>query len=317
MDESATGSANLWSLAVRVDTATSREDLAAVAGVLERLEGRRVGVDELRHDLHADPDTRCFLARIGDEVVGSGVGKRSSQAGTLYAMARVVPEARRRGAGSALYVALSAHTAALGLQALWGRVRESDEDALAFVRSRGFRETGKEIESILTVRAAPDIGPPPGIEITSLGERPELAEACHAVDAEALPDIPVEPRLTPASFERWRASNLEGPAALPHACTVAVAEGEVVGYAALLARPAEPGTAEHQLTAVKRAWRRQGIAAALKRAQIAWAAANGFERLVTYNDEANVPMRRVNALLGYEPQPPTLLFRGPLAPAPG
>jgi RimJ/RimL family protein N-acetyltransferase len=197
------------------------------------------------------------------------------------------------------------------MTALWGRVREPA--GLEFALNRGFREIGRDIEAVLAVGRPPPVDPPPGVDITNLGDRPELAEACHAVDAEAVPDIPSETPFEPQTFERWRASNLEGPAALPHACTVALVGDEVVGYAALLARPAEPGTGEHQLTAVKRAWRGRGIATALKRAQIAWAAENGFERLATYNDETNLPMRAVNARLGYEPQPPIVLVRGPLA----
>ena len=90
-----------------IETASSPEDLAALALVFERLHGRRVGVAELVHDLAVDPDTRFFLARHEREVVGSGVAKRSSLQGTSYAIARVLPEARRQGAGSALYEALS------------------------------------------------------------------------------------------------------------------------------------------------------------------------------------------------------------------
>jgi GNAT superfamily N-acetyltransferase len=249
-DESATGSANFWSMEIRA--ATSPHDLRAFAHVVERVEGLRIGVDEFRYDLEAQPDTRFLLALDGGAVVGSAVGKRSSQAGMLYAMARVLPEARRCGAGSALHGALSAHAASLGLRELWGRVHEPP--GFEFVRNRGFWEFGREIESVLNVTTAPGVDPPPGVEITN---------------------------------------------------------------AALLARPMEPGTAEHQLTGVKRAWRRRGIAAALKRAQIGWAAENGFRRLVTYNDEANLPMRGVNARLGYEPQPPVVLVIGPLAPKAG
>jgi mycothiol synthase len=297
---------------MRIEQATSREDLAAVADVVERVHGLRIGVDELEHDLAADTDTRFFLARRHGKVVGSGVGKRSSVYGALYAIARVLPEARRQGAGSALYAALSDHAQALGLRELWGRV--SEPDGLEFVVHRGFRETGREIESVLAVtRPPPAVLPPAGVDITSLGDRPDLAEACHAIDAEALPDIPAAGDFVPAPFERWHAANLEGSGALPHACTVALAGEEVVGYAALLARTAEPGTAEHQLTAVKRAWRGRGIATALKRAQIAWAAQNGFERLVTYNHKANASMRGVNARLGYVPQPPVVLVHGPLS----
>jgi mycothiol synthase len=182
----------------------------------------------------------------------------------------------------------------------------------------GASRSSREIESVLTLADVPPlaIDPPPGIEITDLGARADLAAACHAVDAEGVPDIPVEAELVPASFERWYATTLEGPNALPHACTVALAGDEVVGYAALLAREGQPGTAEHQLTAVRRLWRRRGIAAALKRAQIRWALDSGLDRLVTFNDEVNLPMRDLNARLGYVPQPPILLMRGPLASSP-
>ncbi len=311
MNESVTGSASFFG-PMTIETATSPEDLAAIALVVERLHGQRVAVRELEHDLAADPDTCFFLARHEGEVVGSGVGKRSSLQGTLYAIARVLPEARRQGAGSALYEALSAHAQSLGLQHLWGRV--FDSEGLRFALSRGFEEFGREIESVLTITSPPAaVPPPPGVDITSLGDRPDLAPAAHAIDAEAVPDIPTGAELAAGPYETWRATNLEGPSALPHACTVALAGSEVVGYAALLARRAEPGTAEHQLTAVRRAWRGRGIATALKSAQIVWAAENGFERLVTYNDEANGAMRGINAKLGYEPQPPVVLVRGPLA----
>ncbi len=132
-----------------IETATSPEDLAALALVVERLHGQRIHRAELEHDLAADPDTRFFLARHEGEVVGSGVGKRSSMQGTFYAIARVLPEARRQGAGSALYEALSAHAQSLGLQQLWGRV--FDAEGLRFALSRGFEEFGREIESVLTI----------------------------------------------------------------------------------------------------------------------------------------------------------------------
>jgi RimJ/RimL family protein N-acetyltransferase len=93
-------------------------------------------------------------------------------------------------------------------------------------------------------------------------------------------------------------------------------DGEVVGYAGLAAL-GQPGAAENLLTAVRRPWRGRGIATALKQAQIAWAKSAGLRRIVTANDEANAPMRSVNARLGYEPEPAWLLLRGPLSPADG
>jgi hypothetical protein len=57
-----------------IETATSPEDLAAIALVVERLHGQRIHLAELEHDLAADPDTRFFLARHEGEVVGSRLG---------------------------------------------------------------------------------------------------------------------------------------------------------------------------------------------------------------------------------------------------
>ena len=142
MDESVTGSANFFG-PMTIETATSPEDLAALALVVERLHGQRIHRAELEHDLGADPDTR-FLARHEGEVVGSGVGKRSSMQGTLYAVVRVLPEARRQGAGSGLYQALSAHARSLELERLWGRasaLRASGSLSAVVLRSSGARSS--------------------------------------------------------------------------------------------------------------------------------------------------------------------------------
>jgi mycothiol synthase len=61
----------------------------------------------------------------------------------------------------------------------------------------------------------------------------------------------------------------------------------------------DPAKAEHGLTVVRRDWRRRGLASALKERQIAWAAANGVQELVTYTQTGNESMQAVNARLGY------------------
>jgi mycothiol synthase len=71
--------------------------------------------------------------------------------------------------------------------------------------------------------------------------------------------------------------------------------------------------ADNLLTAVRRPWRRRGIATALKREQIARAREAGIEQIYTTNDELNVGMRGVNARLGYRPAPTRILVSGPLA----
>ena len=56
--------------------------------------------------------------------------------------------------------------------------------------------------------------------------------------------------------------------------------------------------------------RRRGIATALKRAQIAWAAEHGYREIVTSSVEANKAMRTVNEQLGYKPLPAWIVVQG-------
>jgi mycothiol synthase len=150
----------------------------------------------------------------------------------------------------------------------------------------------------------PAVDPPSGIEIVSLSDRPDLAAGAYDVAVEALPDIPGGEDWTAPPFEQFVAAHLQGLAVF-----LAVAGGEVVAYAKLAAHP-DGRTAIHGMTAVKRTWRGRGIAKSLKRAQIAWAQANGLERLATSNEERNAAMQRVNASLGYRPAPGRVVLRG-------
>jgi GNAT superfamily N-acetyltransferase len=101
---------------------------------------------------------------------------------------------------------------------------------------------------------------------------------------------------------------MEGASDRPEAVFVALAVDEVVGYAKLSLPPEWTGTAWHDLTGVKRAWRGRGIASALKRAQIRWAKEHGFKRLTTMNEERNAPIRHLNQRYGYTPEPGRIIL---------
>lgn len=305
-------------MSIRLETPSTRSQFEQWAAIMERIEGDVYDVDELAHVIQDDEDSAWLLASRGDEAVGSGVGRPSSIAGSLYAMARVLPEHRGQGVGTRLYEALSEHAAALRLTALWGRIQEGDAESRRFAEKRGFREVSREFEVVLDVAEADTSGdPPPGIELVSLAEQPDLEQALYDFDVEVSPDVPsLEEGHEPMTFERWHATYLEGPGAMPAACIVALAEGEVVGYTGLRRRGSVSPAAGNLLTAVRRPWRRRGIATALKREQIARAREAGIEHIYTTNDETNVGMRGVNARLGYRPAPTRILVSGPLAETP-
>lgn len=284
-----------------VEPARDRAGLEAVAEVKRRLTPHEpVGVSTLEHALASDRRAAFLVARLDGEVAGAATARPSSQPGRLFAMVRTLPELCGRGVGTALLGSAGEHATAVGLEAIWGRVDVADASSLGFLERRGFAEVGREFESRLEVATArPQGAPPAGVTILSLAERPDLARDAYQVQRAALPDMPSHTASKAGSYERWRASDLDGPGALPDACMVALAEGRAIGYAGLAGDEASPGVAEHLLTAVLREWRGRGVATALKQAQIAWAQTAGIHTLVTSNDGPNDPMRAVNARLGY------------------
>jgi GNAT superfamily N-acetyltransferase len=234
-----------------------------------------------------------------------------------WAEITVLPDARRRGAGSALLAAVSRVARQAGKVGLEIPVSEARPDGVDFVRQRGFteHERSKTVRLELSAATAPPVQPPAGVRLVTLAERPDLVPGVHAVALETFDDIPGGDPMSVGELAEFRARDVERPGIRPEAFFVALAEdsGKVVGYASLLVEPGRPTVAYHDMTAVSRAWRGRGLATALKRATIRWAARAGLEALETGNDEANVPMRAVNARLGYRPLPDLVFFRGPLA----
>jgi GNAT superfamily N-acetyltransferase len=231
----------------------------------------------------------------------------------------VLPEARRRGAGQALYAACSEVAREAGKTGFQTELSEVHADGLRFLAARGFVVTDrmKMVRLHLAGLERPDVAPPQGIRLVSLAERPDLLAGVHAVAVEAFPDIPSEDEpVDAADFEAFVARDVDRAGIPREAFMVAVdeASGEVAGYASLMLDAGDPTAAFHDMTAVRRAYRGRGIAGALKRATIAWAIDNGLAALDTGNDEHNAPMRAVNAALGYRPVPDWLGLQGPLAP---
>ena len=228
---------------------------------------------------------------------------------------RVPPAARGRGHGDELLRALSRWAAEHGKTELVGEVREDDPGSLAWVEARGFREVGRSSRLVLDLTSveAPAPDPPEGIEVVPWSERPDAAHGIYEVMREAHPDIPGEEDIDVGTFEEWLERDMRGSSDRAEAVFVAFGRDEVVGYAKLSFDLARERVVMHDLTAVRRAWRGRGIAAALKRTQIAWAKERGYERLETQNEMRNEPIRRLNERHGYVVEPGEITVAGPLA----
>jgi GNAT superfamily N-acetyltransferase len=230
----------------------------------------------------------------------------------------VLPAARRRGIGQALYEAVSEAAHARGKTGFQTELSEAHLDGTAFLAHRGFVEVDRTKLVRLDVGGLQPPTPaiPDGLTLTTLEARPDLVAGVHRVAVEAFPDIPTgdEP-VAALSLEEFRARDVDRADVPPGAFALIVddASGEVAGYANLRFAPGSTTLAWHDMTAVRPSFRGRGLALALKQATIAWAIANGVEALETGNDEHNAPMRAVNARLGYRPIPDSVGLQGPLA----
>ena len=255
------------------------------------------------------------LAFLDGEPAGSVAAALMPQKpGVGLMLLTVLPDRTGRGAGSGLYAYASRWLASHDVEEAEAVVREDDERSLAWAQRRGFREVQRNGRMMLVLRDVdpPRVEPPPGIEIVTWAQRPETARGMYEVALEAVSDIPGDEDYEVEPFDDWLRHQMSGPGDRPEATFVALAGGEVVGYAKFSLTAARPETASHDITGVKRAWRGKGIAGALKRAQIAWAKEEGYERLATANEVRNEPIRRLNERLGYHPAPGRVIVRGPL-----
>lgn len=258
-------------------------------------------------------ETVWLLAVADGEDVGAGIGIVGWHLppGTAIVEAWTVPEARGRGIGAAVYTELLRWSSERDCVAVQTAVAEDDEASLAWADRRGFHEIGRNSRLVLDLDPieAPLVEPPTGIEIVTWTERPGIERGLYDVYVEAAPDVPGNEDEELPPFETWLANDMQGLSDRPDAVFVALAANEVVGYGKLSLPHTWTGTAFHDLIGVKRAWRGRGIASALKRAQIAWAKEQGYERLVTQNEERNEPIRRLNTRHGYHIEPGRVFLR--------
>jgi mycothiol synthase len=254
----------------------------------------------------ARDDRRLYLvAEDGGAIVGAGFAGASDTPGRGFVSPRVLPEARRRGLGTALLRELAAHLAALGFETASAHVDSADESALGFARRFGFEETHRQVEQVRVLGDEPPAGPPPGITFATVAEQPELLRRAYDLAVEGYADMAV-PFPVVISLDDW----LRDEATLPGGSFVALAGDEIVGYSGLCRRGDD--SAEDGLTVVRRAWRRRGLATAIKRAKLAWAAENGVREIVTWTQRGNEGMRAVNEGLGYAYREVSITVRAPL-----
>jgi mycothiol synthase len=302
-------------VALEVRAVIEAEDLARIVALRAAIDPiLEPTVDELRFLRERLRTPLQLLAALNGEPAGygiAGVFPKEEDEDYAFADVGVRLDLRRRGIGTALLSALSAHVRALGKQALQLEVGEQEADAFGYFGKRGYVEVERQkaLELDLGSIEARAPAPPDNVQIASWAERPDLLEQLYKLYREASADIPGLDAETVSSFDEWRLWELERPTRRHDLSYVAFTADEVVGYATLNVFPAG---GFHGLTAVSRGWRRRGVGRALKLSQIATAKAVGIEKLYTESEERNEPMRRLNQELGFREIPGMVVLRGPL-----
>ena len=269
------------------------EDLAAYVATWNAITpDEPTSVEEQASRLAREPRRLYLLAVDDGRVVGCGYAGPSDSPGRGFVAPRVLPEARRRGTGTLVLRELLAHVRGLGHGTASSHVDGNDPGSLAFAVRHGFREVDRQVEQVKAVGDEPAGTAVDGVVFVTIGERPELLRAAHELAVEGYADMAVSAPVT-VSLEDWLAEE----ASVPDGSFVALAEGEIVAYTGLCRDPA--GNVEDGLTVVRRDWRRRGLAQALKRTKLAWAAANGIDEIATWTQTGNEGMRALNERLGY------------------
>ena len=281
-------------------------------------------VTEMRHYDDAFDRTRFFKLRLVAEADGRLVGGvESGHRPSRFHADRysfdmfVVPDARRRGHGTALYDAAVSALRARNALAATGGVKESMTDGVEFFTKRGWREVKRDWESRLEVKgfdfakfaSANTRVAEEGIRITTLAEEmardPEAIRRAYELVDVLRVDVPATDAPTPETFEEWNTSHgTKSPTFIAEAFFIAIdRDGRYVGMSNLERQLEDPSFVWQGLTGTLRADRGRGIAMALKLRTVTFAQQMGVDHIKTWNDQRNRPMLSINEAMGFEKQP--------------
>ena len=275
-----------------------------------------------------------FFQRLVAEAAGKPVGMArlcephwSYRPGKYELIINVHPAYQRQGIGAALYnQALQLATQRTQPPTvLVSTTSEAQPGAIRFLTARDFTQQMRFPTSALQVA---DFDPTPfanafikmatrGVQIATVAELsqhdPDWQAKIWELDCTCTLDEPLPDTFTPPTLEQYVAEEFGNPGFLPEACFIAHDGGYYVGMTTLGKDLANPRQLQVGFTAVRREYRRYGIATALKLRAIAFGQAYGAAAMVTDNEENN-PMYQINLRLGFQPKPAKLAFQKEINP---
>jgi GNAT superfamily N-acetyltransferase len=233
----------------------------------------------------------------------------------------VHPEFQNRGIGQRLYTQLMEALQEFNPSSVSTWTREDMPCRVGFLERRGFEMDQRlwactlDLASYDPVRFAhlPAVVEAQGIELRPLADlgvadRDVVWRKIYELWCEVRWDVPQPPgeSQTDISFEDFR-SHEDRPILLSAGTWIAADRGTYVGLTELYRSP-EGDTLRTGLTAVLGAYRRRGIAFALKARSLETARSLGYRRVITDNESNNHGMLAINQQLGFRKHPAWLHY---------
>jgi len=231
----------------------------------------------------------------------------------------VHPDQQGRGFGAFCYDFIIKELKPLDPIKLSMHVHEPDTHSVRFIKKRGFKNTFKERESSLDLIAYNpklfqdklDSVLKQGFRILTLSEfRKEDNKADYKaweLERDAAPDMPWTDPITIPEFDVYKKSVIANPKFNPDSWFFVIDGTRIAGLNNLWKSEINKGI-NTGLTAVRRGYRRKGIATALKHTSLIWAKIHGFEWIRTDNAANNEGMLSINIRAGFKFMPSWLLF---------
>lgn len=302
-------------MTVRVRPFADR-DYGAFSRLHSVAEGVRVSAEEARAD-DARWDwnyEKVRVVAVDEEDAPIGYGEIYHEPARFeprryFVRLAVEPRLRRRGIGAAIWDHLAAELAErdAAVAGLWVRDHTACVD---FVTVRGFREVVRAYRQVRAVATAPLPTPAArermaaaGVRIAPLADLarrdPQALAKAHVLHTVSRAGQPSLGPVTPVPFAQWRQFNVDDAQALPDAYFIALVGDEYVGQSNGRRAPASDDVLEIGITGVLPAFRRRGVARALKLELHAYARSHGFREIHTSTARENVAMVELNTGLGY------------------
>lgn len=261
----------------------------------------------------AEPDHVNLIAYVDGAPAGVGLlagDPLTRDSDEQYVEVAVVPDARGRGVGSALFRQLSRQARTLGKSTLLCSATAGDTSSTAFLERHGFVEVDRvELWTLdLTGELPATPAGPEGVEIASLLERPMAIGSMYDVACATAPELGGHLARQAESLHDWHAYELGGALVLDLTVVAAVGD-DVVGFSTLR-RVGEGERVEIRTLRVLKEWRRRGIARTLVLTQAHGARAQGATtmQMLLRTTAAGA----LAADLGFRPESVSVDYRGPL-----